>query len=357
MFSQFGLTLMVNHACNLRCTYCYTGAKLRKALPDHFGRKAIDRAYASLFPQGTLELGFFGGEPLLEAHSILAWITYAMAEGKEQNKKASFHLTTNGTLFSETAWKVLLHPEVDVAVSCDGLPEIHDRHRLGIESQKTSALVLQTLHRLLEEQKTFRVVMVIRPDTVAFAEEGVRFLKSQGVSSIDFSLDLWASWTAEDLTTLTDSIKACATLWGESFPSLRLNWFDEKFVELAQIPVQSCSRCGFGQGEVALAPSGNLYPCERLIGEDRGDLQLEGHVLDGHDFLSLHPSKKRDHDACDSCCLNELCNTFCRCSNYVRTGKVNTPDRLLCHLNQVCTQETARVLNSLPFRPLSLATS
>ena len=28
-YQQFGLTLLVNHACNLRCAYCYTGEKFR----------------------------------------------------------------------------------------------------------------------------------------------------------------------------------------------------------------------------------------------------------------------------------------------------------------------------------------
>ena len=66
-YDRFHLVLMTTHACNLRCDYCYTGRKFRRAMPLEIGLAAIRRAARSLCPGGTLELGFFGGEPLLEA--------------------------------------------------------------------------------------------------------------------------------------------------------------------------------------------------------------------------------------------------------------------------------------------------
>ena len=77
MHSRFGLTLVVNHACNLRCTYCYTGLKFRRPLPAAFGQRAIDRAFRSLSHSGTLDLAFFGGEPLIEAELILELVAGA----------------------------------------------------------------------------------------------------------------------------------------------------------------------------------------------------------------------------------------------------------------------------------------
>ena len=67
MYHSFALTLMVNHTCNLRCSYCYTGRKFQRAMDSGIGRAAIDRAARSLQQGGTLDLSFFGGEPLIEA--------------------------------------------------------------------------------------------------------------------------------------------------------------------------------------------------------------------------------------------------------------------------------------------------
>ena len=77
MYAQFGLVLMVTHACNLRCTYCYTREKFNKTMPEATGRRAIERAVASMSPGGKLELSFFGGEPLLEAELIGRLIDFA----------------------------------------------------------------------------------------------------------------------------------------------------------------------------------------------------------------------------------------------------------------------------------------
>jgi hypothetical protein len=36
-----------------------------------------------------------------------------------------------------------------------------------------------------------------------------------------------------------------------------------------------------------------------------------------------------------------MCNAYCRCGNYVRTGDIRRPDGLLCLLNQACLEEVA----------------
>ena len=84
---QFGLTLMVNHACNLRCTYCYTGGKFNAPMPARIALAAIDRALASLATSGRLELSFFGGEPLIESARILEWMDYARSRAEADGKR------------------------------------------------------------------------------------------------------------------------------------------------------------------------------------------------------------------------------------------------------------------------------
>src|SRR5580698_5635455 len=98
MHSRFGLTLVVNHACNLRCTYCYTGQKFGRPMPAAFGQKAVDRAFHSLSPSGTLDLAFFGGEPLVEADLILDLVADARSLAAARDLGLTLNMTTNGTL-------------------------------------------------------------------------------------------------------------------------------------------------------------------------------------------------------------------------------------------------------------------
>jgi uncharacterized protein len=346
-YRQFGLVLMVNHACNLRCSYCYTGEKFSRAMPLEVGCRAIDRAVASLKDGGRLELGFFGGEPLIEAELIESLVAHARGRVADRGIELSLSLTTNGTLSTPAAWRVMCAPDLELAVSFDGRPAEHDRHRLTVHGAGSSEAVLATLKKLIAMGRAPTVITVVRPDTVAHLADGLRFLRDLGVRRVEPSLDLWTAWTQEDIARLVESVAGCARVWRESLPEFSVSWFDEKAVQLAGVPREVSARCGFGAGEIAVAPSGNLYPCERLIGEDRaGDpMRLPGHALDGGDFLGMAAKAGRSDEGCDVCALASICSTICRCSNYVRTGDVRHPDALLCAWNQACVDETARMLN------------
>jgi uncharacterized protein len=349
-YHLFGLTLMVTHACNMRCHYCYTGDKAARRMPAHVGDTAIRRAIASVVPGGQLDLSFFGGEPLLEAPAIRRWMDAARLAARDAGITVAFHLTTNGTVETAAAWEVLKEPDLRVAVSVDGLPAIHDRFRVFADGRGTSAAVQHTLTRLLAAGKSFSVVMVVRPDTVADLAGGIRHLRALGVRRIEPSLDLWTRWTREDAAALRRAIAAAADLWHADLPEHSLTWFDEKVGALSH-PAAPCARCGFGDGELAVAPSGNLYPCERLIGEDApaNPMRLPGHACDDLPDFAPRPSPAgRDAPACTACALREQCNTVCRCSNFVRTGDVRRPDGLLCMLNQACLEDVAARLCPVP---------
>lgn len=344
-YGCFHLVLMVTHACNLRCDYCYTGRKSPRTMSTEIGRAAIARAVRSMRPKGLLELGFFGGEPLLEAELVAELLAYAQQAADSAGVKLRPSLTTNGTVATAAAWNVMTDENVDVCVSHDGLPEVHDHHR-RFDGQGSAEQVLGTIRHLQEHGRAVRVATVVRPDSLRSLPDGIRWLRDHGIRQIDLTLDVWAAWDRGDMQRLEDSLGRTADVWREGLPDCAINWFDEKAAHLTAIPIEPTARCGFGNGEIAVAPSGNLYPCERLIGEDASDhpMRLAGHALDGGDFCR-DPAPGRSTAACSACAIQPQCNTTCRCNNYVRTGDVTRPDALLCLLDRACYRETARVLS------------
>ncbi len=348
MYARFGITLVVNHACNLRCTYCYTGEKLRRRLSLAAGRKAIDRALRSLSSRGTLELGFFGGEPLIEAELILELVSYARSEAARFDVELALSMTTNGTLDSPACWAVMMLPEMQLAISHDGLPSVHDRHRVTVDGHPSSRKVQETITRLVHERNDFRVVMVVRPDNVEQLPAGMEFLYGLGVRRFDPSLDLWTTWTRADGRRLNKAVRRAADFWAVHLPECGVSWFDEKAARMAQVPIRESARCGFGCGEIAVSPAGHLYPCERLIGADDPDnpMRLSGDVFEEDDFLSYWPAPGKSAQECTSCAIQSLCSTSCRCSNYIRTRDITRPDGLLCLWDQACLRETAGALQA-----------
>jgi uncharacterized protein len=346
LYPQFSLSLMVNHACNMACDYCYLGPKSGECMPEGVAWQAVDRALASIEPGGVLELGFFGGEPLLDADVVDRIADYAVGRAAAMGIATTLSLTTNGTVATTGAWHVMVRPDLELAVSHDGLPDVHNAHRRLADGSGTAARALCTMHRLLRAGKDFSVVMVVRPDTVPYLAAGILFLHALGVRSIEPSLDLWTPWTRADLAELEEAIAATARIWRDALPDLGITWFDEKAALMANVELEGTARCLFGNGQVAVSPTGHLYPCERLIGQDTpaNPARLPGHVGWGDDFLNLDAPCPATCEACETCRAHSICNTTCRCSNYVRTGDAGRPDGLLCLFNRACARETARVL-------------
>ncbi len=349
MYSRFELVLMVTDRCNMDCDYCYLGAKSGAVMGYDTARAGIDRALASLERGGVLELGFFGGEPLLEADLVAKCIDYAHRRAYERGLTVETGLTTNGTVRTAAAWKVMTMPGLSLSISHDGVPHLHDRHRRFIGGDDSSLAVMLTMRRLRTAEKKFRVVTVVRPDTVDSLVDAVAFLSDLGSRGIDLTLDLWTEWTERDVRHLEDAISRTARLWRRSLPKMSVNWFDEAAARLAGVPISQSARCGFGDGQIAVAPSGSLYPCERLIGSDdqSNPMRLAGEAAMGADFLGLASAPERSHESCSSCAVAPACAADCRCSNYVRTGDVSTPDELLCAVNRAVVCETTQALMAL----------
>ncbi|MDF3056211.1 MAG: hypothetical protein K0R17_426 [Rariglobus sp.] len=343
-YPAFGLTLVVNHACNLRCSYCYTGAKFHASMPAEVGEYAVQRALSSIRLRGTLHLGFFGGEPLVEAQRIREWIRTTRRAARLQGKHVRFNLTTNGTLTDADAQAVLMDPDVDLTISCDGTPELHDRHRRDVQGRGSYAQVEATLRTLIAAHRPFSVNMVVRPDTLAGLPAGLTHLHGLGVTRFTLSLDVWTQWTGPDLENLARIVDAAADLWQRWLPEISIDWFDTRIAALAGLDsVGTDTRCAFGEGEVTVAPSGRLYPCERLVGEDRPGhpLQLPGLVTDGEDFLDMRAPCADPAGACAS-------GTACRCTNYVRTGSTAQEDNLLHALDDAVHHSLERLISVNP---------
>ena len=342
-YPSFGLTLIVNHACNLRCTYCYTGSKFSSPMSRPVGDRAIRRALASIADGGHLSVGFSGGEPLLEADSILHWMDFARRIAKTAGKSVRFHLTTNGTVATPAARQVMLASDLDLSVSCDGLPDVHDLHRRNRYGARTAAIVETLLADLVRQGRAFDVLTVVRPDTLDRLPAGLARLRSLGVSRFTLSLDLWTNWSADDLSLLETTVDTLADLWRSWVPQASIDWFDTRVASLARLVSSAPSaRCGFGEGELAVAPGGRLYPCERLVGEDQpgNPLRLPGVLDDYLDFLDLRsPCAAGDDPAATP-------EGGCRCSNYVRTGSTVATDILLRSLDLAANRAVERIIKT-----------
>ncbi len=344
MYERFGLTLMVTQECNLACRYCYIKTH-PGSMSQETGEKAIARAIRSIKKGGLLELGFFGGEPFLVHQIITSIIKFARKLTSENDISLTIPITTNGTILNDEVWSIITEPYVYLSVSLDGRPETHNRNRYFPNKKGSYGIVVKNIKSLLERNVEIRVVTVVRPESVENVKDEIEYLRELGIRHIELSLDIWSSWDSDALEHLQKSITSCAKYWIQGLPDYTLNWFDDKAAQLTDSGIKPIT-CGFGKGDITVTPSGHLYPCERLVEDDRLDnpMRLKGNIFEGEDFLFGDRSDLRYTKECIECGIKGMCNTTCGCCNYVRSGEVGKPDKLLCLFNQWTLLETKRVL-------------
>jgi uncharacterized protein len=317
-------------------------------MTQEVGERAIVRSINSVEDGGFLELGFFGGEPFLASKRIILLTSFAREEAARSGINLAISVTTNGTILDDDVWSIVSQSEMNLSISIDGRPPTHNHNRCFPNGDGSSEIVERHIKALLDRGVTFRVVTVVAPETVAQLDEEIKYLHELGCHHIELSLDVWSPWGPEATEQLRNTIPRCAQLWLEGLPTRTLSWFDDKAAQLTESG-QVLIPCGFGKGDIAVTPSGHLYPCERLVQADDLDnpMRLRGNVFDGDDFDYGPCSDLRTAGACQGCAIKDACNTTCGCCNHARTGEIGHPDKLLCLFNQWCLAETELALEKV----------
>lgn len=161
------LFLLPTERCNLRCTYCYEEFDIGRMRPAvSAGVKAL---ISSRFPElHTLEISWFGGEPLV-AKSIIEDISLHikhLGETHPINYKAN--ITTNGYLLDITTAKRLRELGITFyQISLDGPPEVHDLSRIRADGAGTFDRIWRNLLALKKSSLDIKVVLRVHfsPDT------------------------------------------------------------------------------------------------------------------------------------------------------------------------------------------------
>jgi len=141
------LLLEATQNCNYRCSYCsFSGIYNNRRTHDkeymsfETAKKAIDLLYV----KNSLNIGFYGGEPLLNFSLIKKVIEYAAS----RFKNVTFSLTTNGDLLSSKVIELFVKNDVNLTVSLDGPEEIHNLYRGKAKSDNSFKKIISNLKQI-----------------------------------------------------------------------------------------------------------------------------------------------------------------------------------------------------------------
>jgi uncharacterized protein len=331
------LTLSLTHNCNLACTYCYAGEKSRRSMTWETARKGLDFAFS--FYADNIQLGFFGGEPLLEWELLQNSSRKATEMAEAKNIPLKKTVTTNGSLITQEKAEWLLNNEFFPAISIDGNQAMHDitrRERGGASSFEKCIKGLDIVHDVFPAG-AYEVIIVIDPSNIHHMTDSIRFLaEEKDIFRIAINPNFYTNWEENQLTIWEEGFKNVGEFYLERYRNgkpVAINFIDNKIITRLKDGYEKCDKCGFGEKEIAIAPSGNLYPCERLVSNDTNNEMCIGNIFGGFDNEKRKTIlKKRGNidQECGDCAFKNRCMNWCCCINYATTGEIDKTDGIVC---------------------------
>lgn len=145
-FRQF--LLKIHRSCNLSCDYCYvyfaadqSWRRRPASMTVDIVRQTADRIaeHAREHRLPMVRVILHGGEPLMVGKAHLEELLTVLAERLAPEVEVRCSMQSNGTLLDEEFLALLHGHRVGVAVSVDGSPAAHDRHRRFADGRPSHA--------------------------------------------------------------------------------------------------------------------------------------------------------------------------------------------------------------------------
>ncbi|HLP59486.1 MAG TPA: radical SAM protein [Candidatus Deferrimicrobium sp.] len=338
--------LQIIHDCNLNCGYCYAGggtfggeaARMDIATAE----KAADFFIENLNPTAIGDFGFDGGEPFLNWDIIEHMVPYAREKAAKLHKKLSFHIGTNGTLFTPRTNAFIKENEISLGVSIDGEKHTHDAHRTSRDNRGSYDRVIRNIKSLLEISQNHDMqarATITRTDLKCL--EIAKHLRQLGFRHIYLepvagSREPWL-FSAADLQMIKQEFSRLALFYRDELLAGRFFIFRNFFIFLKRLHLKKRAiyRCGVGRSSLAFTPRGDIFPCYKFSGIPQyrmGSVHGEPIAVNiKREFQQNHVDRR---PGCRDCWAKYLCGGGCAYLSFCKKNDMNMNDPQDCELSR-----------------------
>ncbi len=319
------IIVVLNLDCNLACTYCFEGQRKGKwYLSDETSEAFIAFVKSrDLTGKNTLQITFYGGEPLLSVGRIASISEKLGAYAKEKGLRYEFGLVTNGTLLlPEVVRKLVPLGLTGAKVTLDGPKDIHDRFRPFRSGAGSFDVILRNIKDVCDlirvqvggnytrdNYRSFPLLLDrllaegITPDRVRVVKFDPVMQESAEFGNPDFHDGCTSAnepWISEATLFLRREVLSRGYETQKVAPSPCLLEFADSFV---------------------VNYDGTLYKCPGLIGRQHCCI---GDVRAGvREYEASHGLHAWKNEQCLACCYLPLCFGGCRYLQLLRTGSMH----------------------------------
>ncbi|MEW6183253.1 MAG: thioether cross-link-forming SCIFF peptide maturase [Bacillota bacterium] len=347
-FTPKALCLMVAQACNLRCDYCFAGEGTYGGsglMTEKTALGAVDFLFRESGSSRTVEVDFFGGEPLLNFSVIVAVVEYAKEKAAACGKNISFTVTTNALLLDQAKTDYLLETGVNVVLSIDGREKVHDRFRRFPDGMGSYDRVLdgvKAFYRRWSASPRSSYCYLRGTYTRMNPDFAADFCHLAGLGFKDISLEPVVTGADEpysicggaDLTAVAAEYERLA----ECYLGFRRKKKQVRFFHFELDPAggpcltKRVTGCGAGFSYLAVSADGRLYPCHQFVGKEEfciGDLRAG---VQKPDIIEAFRRAHVYNKPCASCWARFYCGGGCHAAAHAANGTIFQPSPSACSL-------------------------
>jgi uncharacterized protein len=322
------IVLNVAEACNFECSYCFAqqglyGKENSTLMGPDVGKAAIDWMFARSGAHDSVNLCFFGGEPLLNMPLIRELVAYAHDRAKSEQKAITYTLTTNGSLLDEATISELDKLRVSFQVSVDGVGCEHDANRRFKNSGKgTWSAIDKNLQPLMAAGRPLTARTTVAHDNADIAKV-VTDLQAYGFAQLYVSAATGTDGAAvsqQDVTTIKAGLEALGRQYLDApNTGVAQTGFTNLDREVKRLwdPRFSFSGCAAGKNYFTITVDGDIFACMHIVEPDSpyrlgnvltGEFDADMHYM----YQSIIVDDKRD---CANCWARYLCGNACFARN------------------------------------------
>ena len=315
--------LMITHACNLNCSYCYEKYKSNKTMSFELAKELILKECKVVQEDPRfheLEIDLMGGEPMMNFNLIKQLVEWT-AENPLPVPWV-FFITTNGTLFDEERkrWFKKYKHLITAGESYDGTPEMQRKNRDTAKGSIDMAFFHETW-----PWQSFH--MTISKETLPYLAQGILEIQRKGYP-LEAALAQGENWDEHDAEIYKEQLYSLMEtyLQNPSLPPINIlaRTIDIRPSSDIKNEVQK-KWCGSGTHMVTYDIDGKAYGCHLFTPVVLGADALE------HSKVKWNCSGTTEDSYCKECILKMSCPT-CAGFNHRFRNDISKRDHRWCKM-------------------------